>query len=218
MQVIGAGLGRTGTNSLKVALEVLLNGPCYHMFELWQHPEDVSGWQSAVDGQPMNWQQFLGNWVATVDWPGAPLFDQMAQAFPDALVLLSIREDERWYQSINNTIFSLMRRSSKGEPNPTAALVASEFAKWFTLDIDNKDEVIAAYLRHNERVRSIVPKSRLLEWHPEDGWEPICHALNLPVPEVPFPHANTSDDFFDTVNAAQSGDVRRGFDPDSVGK
>ena len=75
MQVIGAGLGRTGTNSLKVALEVLLNGPCYHMFELWQHPEDVSSWQSAVDGQPMNWQQFLGNWVATVDWPGAPLFD-----------------------------------------------------------------------------------------------------------------------------------------------
>ena len=108
MQVIGAGLGRTGTNSLKVALEVLLNGPCYHMFELWQHPEDVSSWQSAVDGQPMNWQQFLGNWVATVDWPGAPLFDQMAQAFPDALVLLSIREDESWYQSINNTIFSIM--------------------------------------------------------------------------------------------------------------
>ena len=113
MQVIGAGLGRTGTNSLKLALEMLLNGPCYHMFELWQHPEDVSIWQSAVDGNSIDWRNFLKPWKATVDWPGAPLFDRMAEAFPDALVLLSTRDPESWYESINSTIFMIMRKASE---------------------------------------------------------------------------------------------------------
>lgn len=214
MQVIGAGLGRTGTNSLKVALEILLQGPCYHMFELWQHPEDVVSWQAAVDGKPVNWQDFLSAWVATVDWPGAPLFDKMADAFPDALVLLSIRDGEDWYESMNSTIFSIMRKTPTADPNPTGKLVSSEFAKWLTLDIDNKAEVIAAYDRHNERVRNTIPQHRLLEWRPGDGWAPICDALNLPVPAEPFPHVNSTGDFFETVQAAQGGQVERGFQSD----
>ncbi|MBT4161110.1 MAG: sulfotransferase family protein [Gammaproteobacteria bacterium] len=213
MRVIGAGLGRTGTNSLKIALEILLQGPCYHMFELWQNPEDVAIWQSAVNDEPVDWQKFLSRWVATVDWPGAPLFDQMAAAFPDALVLLSIRDGEEWYQSANNTIFSVMRNAPPGEKPPTGKLVASEFDKWLTLDIDNKAEVIAAHDRHNERVRKTIPPNRLLEWRPGDGWEPICSALDLPVPAEPFPHANDSASFMDTVKAAQNGDVERGFQP-----
>ena len=103
--------------SLKVALEMLLNGPCYHMFELWQHPEDVSIWQSAVDGNSIDWPNFLKPWKATVDWPGAPLFDRMAEAFPDALVLLSTRDPESWYESINSTIFMIMREASEEDGN-----------------------------------------------------------------------------------------------------
>jgi hypothetical protein len=180
------------------------------MFELWQHPQDVATWQAAVDEKPVDWQGFLGAWAATVDWPGAPLFDKMADAFPDALVLLSFRDAEEWYQSMDSTIFSLMRKTPTGDPNPTGKLVASEFAKWLTLDIDNKAEVIAAHDRHNERVRSTIPQHRLLEWQPGDGWEPICNALNMPVPAEPFPHANSTGDFLDTVQAAQSGQVERG--------
>lgn len=211
MQVIGAGLGRTGTSSLKFALEMLLQGPCYHMFELWQRPQDVVSWQAAVDGKSVNWQDFLGAWAATVDWPGAPLFDKMSNAFPDALVLLSIREGEEWYQSINSTIFSMMRKAPTGDPNPTGKLVRSEFDKWLTLDLDDKAEVIAAYHRHNQRVRSTIAQDRLLVWQPGDGWEPICGALDLPVPDQSFPHANATGNFLDTVQAAQSGRVERGY-------
>ena len=211
MQVIGAGLGRTGTNSLKVALEMLLNGPCYHMFELWQHPEYVSIWQSAVDGNSIDWQNFLKPWKATVDWPGAPLFDRMAEAFPDALVLLSTRDTESWYESINSTIFMIMREASEEDENAVGRLVGTEFAKWLTLNIDDKRAVIDAYEQHNKRVRNLIPKSRLLEWSPGDGLEPICLALNLSVPDAPFPHANAGEDFFKTVTAARSGQVQRGI-------
>jgi hypothetical protein len=214
MRVIGAGLGRTGTNSLKIALEILLRGPCYHMYELFQRPQDVASWQAAVDGQQVDWQDFLGTWDATVDWPGAPLFDQMAEAFPDALVLLSIRDGEEWYRSVDKTIFAMMRSAPSDDPNPIGAMVRAEFGKWLTLDLDNKSEVIAAYDRHNERVRSTIPKERLLEWRPGDGWEPICSALGLSVPAEPFPHTNATGDFFETVAAVQSGQVERGYQPD----
>lgn len=215
MRVVGAGLGRTGTNSLKVALEILLGGPCYHMFELFQRPDDVATWQAAVDGDAVDWAGFLDGWVATVDWPGAPLFDKMADAFPDALVLLSIRDGEDWYRSANETIFSVMRAASGGEPNPTGEMVRAEFAKWLTTDVDNKAETIAAFDRHNERVRNTIPAGRLLEWRPGDGWEPICAALALPVPQEPFPHTNAAGGFMETVANAQAGKVERGYTPDS---
>ena len=214
MRVIGAGLGRTGTNSLKIALERLLGGPCYHMFELFQRPQDVVTWQAAVDGESVDWQVFLGDWVAIVDWPGAPLFDKLAEAFPDALVLLSVRDAESWYRSVNETIFSVMRSASSDEPNPMGAMVRAQFAKWLTLDLDNKEAVIAAFERHNDRVRRLISQDRLLEWRPGEGWEPICNFLGLPVPDEPFPHANAGDDFQDTVEAARGGNVERGFQPD----
>jgi len=214
MQVIGAGLGRTGTSSLKIALEMVLQGPCYHMFELWQRPADVAVWQAAVDGDPVDWQALLNDWVATVDWPGAPLFDKMADAFPDALVLLSIRDGEAWYRSVDSTIFSMMRRAPAGDPNPMGRMVRAEFARWLTLDLDNKAEVIAAYDRHNQRVRDTIHPDRLLVWQPGDGWEPICRALHVPVPDQPFPHANSGEDFEDTVQAAQKGEVQRGYSAD----
>ena len=213
MQVIGAGLGRTGTNSLKLALERLLGGPCYHMFELFQRPQDVAAWQAAVDGNPVDWDALLNGWVATVDWPGAPVFEQMAAAYPDALVLLSIRDGEAWYRSMNETIFALMRTAPEAEPNPLQNLVRAEFSKWLTLEFDDKAKTIAAFNRHNERVRAAVPAHRLVEWETGDSWQPLCEALELPIPDEPFPHANASDDFRATVDAARAGDVPRGYSP-----
>ena len=190
---------------------MLLGGPCYHMFELFQRPQDVVTWQAAVDGEAVDWREFFGGWIATVDWPGAPLFDKLAQAFPDALVLLSVRDAEAWWHSVDQTIFSLMRNAPGDDPNPMGTMVRAEFDKWLTLELDNKEAVIAAYERHNDRVRQLIPRERLLEWQPGDGWEPICEALGLPVPSDPFPHANAGSDFLDTVAAAQRGEVARGF-------
>ena len=212
MKVIGAGLGRTGTNSLKIALEQLLDGPCYHMFELFQRPEDVSVWHACTKGEDVDLQALLNGWVATVDWPGAPLFDKLATAFPDAKVLLSLRDAEEWYRSANRTIFQV-RRDGAGNPNPLAELVDEQFEKWLTGNVDNKSETIAAFNRHNERVRQTIPADRLIEWHTGDGWGPICAGLSMPEPSTPFPHSNASGDFQDTVDAARRGSVERGYTP-----
>lgn len=215
MRVIGAGLGRTGTNSLKLALEQLLGGPCYHMFELFQRPQDAAVWQAGVDGKPADWHALFDGWAATVDWPGAPLFDQLADAFPEAKVLLSVRDGDAWYRSMDSTIFALMRASAESgtPPDDTGRMVQSQFAKWLTLNFDDKAEVLAAFDRHNQRVRDTIPADRLIEWHTGEGWESICAGLDLPIPEAPFPHANAGEDFTNTVAAARSGQVERGFDP-----
>ncbi|MAJ61542.1 MAG: hypothetical protein CBC48_17280 [bacterium TMED88] len=211
MRVIGAGLGRTGTNSLKIALEMLLDGPCYHMFELFQRPQDVTTWQAAVRDEPVDWTDFMQSWSACVDWPAAPFFDQLAHAFPDALVLLSVRDPAEWFQSASQTIFGLMRKVPREDQNPIQELVESQLERWMTSDIENEAEMIAAFERHSARVRSLVPKNRLIEWSPGDGWEPLCSALKMPIPSQPFPHANAGGDFRATVAKARAGHVERGF-------
>ena len=211
MRVIGAGLGRTGTNSLKIALEMLLDGPCYHMFELFQRPQDVATWQAAVQDEPVDWTAFMQGWSACVDWPAAPFFDQLAQAFPDALVLLSVRDPTDWFQSASQTIFALMQKAPRENQNPIQRLVESQLEKWMTSDIENEAEMIASFERHSARVRALIPKDRLIEWIPGDGWEPLCEALKMPTPSQPFPHANAGTDFRETVAKARTGDVERGF-------
>jgi len=212
VKIIGAGLGRTGTHSLKIALEFLFQGACYHMMELFQRPDDIQYWQSAADGKKIDWQEFMSPWVATVDWPGAPLFDQMAAAFPDALVLLSTRDSETWFKSCNDTIFQLLKAGqSKGRTEPLTKLMATELKQWLTTDLSDKNKVISAYEIHNQRVRESVEPGRLIEWSPEDGWLPICSKLNLTVPEIDFPHLNATQDFQATMSAAMEGRVQRGF-------
>lgn len=216
MRVIGAGLGRTGTNSLKIALEVLLGGPCYHMFELFQRPQDVTTWEAALQDEPVDWSHFMQGWSACVDWPAAPFFDRLADAFPDALVLLSVRDPAEWYQSASQTIFDLMRKAPREEQHPIQRLVESQLARWMTADIENESEMIAAFERHSARVRTLVPKNRLIEWRPGDGWEPLCTALKIPIPSQPFPHSNAGGDFRATVDKARAGHVERGFSAPST--
>ena len=211
MRVIGAGLGRTGTNSLKIALERLLDGPCYHMFELFQRPQDVTTWQAAVRDEPVDWTAFMRGWSACVDWPAAPFFDRLAHAFPDALVLLSVRDPADWFQSASQTIFDLMRKAPRENQNPIQQLVESQLERWMTSDIENEAEMIAAFERHSNRVRTLIPKDRLIEWMPGDGWGPICAGLEIPIPSQPFPHANAGADFRETVAKARVGNVERGF-------
>ncbi len=211
MRVIGAGLGRTGTNSLKIALEQLLNGPCYHMFELFQRPQDVGVWHAATKGEKADLRALMTGWTATVDWPAAPLFDKLADEFPDAKVLLSVRDPVEWYRSANRTIFEVGRQRD-GSPNPLGDLVDDQFRQWLTSDVDDEDETIAGFIRYNERVRRIIPPERLIEWHTGDGWDPICAGLDIPVPERPFPHSNSTEDFQAVVAAARQGKVERGFE------
>ncbi|HYL52005.1 MAG TPA: sulfotransferase [Acidimicrobiia bacterium] len=198
LRVVGAGLGRTGTHSLKVALEQLLGGPCYHMLEVMAHPEFARNWQRAIDGEPVDWQVVMDGYVAAVDWPAAAFWRELADANPDAIVLLSTRSSaDAWWKSANETIFEISRREAPSEPELAefVQMPRAMLTKTFTPNWSDEDDAKRAYEAHNASVRATVPNERLVDWQPGDGWEPICHALGMPVPDTPFPHVNTTDEF-----------------------
>jgi hypothetical protein len=197
LRVVGAGVGRTGTHSLKLALERLLGGPCYHMFEVLQHPDDIASWQRAAEGEMPDWHQLFADYRAAVDWPAAAYWRELAAAFPDAIVLLSTRPTDDWWRSANATIWAVSRRPSPPDPvfRAQLAMVHRMLADRFTPDWSDEGPSKAAYERHNEQVRSTVAPERLVEWQPGDGWERLCAALDVPMPEEPFPHVNTTDEF-----------------------
>ncbi|MDP8910910.1 MAG: sulfotransferase family protein [Actinomycetota bacterium] len=194
LDVIGAGLPRTATKSLQLALRRLLSAPCYHMHEVFERLDHVRVWQAALDGVPPDWNVFLSDYAATVDWPGSAFWRELAAANPDAVVVLSTRDSpESWWRSADRTILDVARR---GEQPP-------ELAPWLRLFLDllrtrlgarwdDPETAMAAYERHNEEVRAAVARDRLVDWRAEDGWAPLCGALGVPIPEEPFPHVNTT--------------------------
>ncbi|MEY2403712.1 MAG: hypothetical protein QOD38_1263 [Acidimicrobiaceae bacterium] len=195
LAVVGAGVGRTGTHSLKVALEQLLGGPCHHMLEVLGNPErQMPGWTDAIEGRPVDWAQLLEGYRSLVDWPGSAFWRELRAEYPDALVLLSVRDPEKWYRSASDTIFQTFDHlPPEAQPwmNSLRKLLHDRFSDQF----DDRAAMIDAYERHNEAVRREVPSQQLLEWQPSDGWAPICERLGLPVPSEPFPVTNTTDQF-----------------------
>ena len=194
LKVVGAGVGRTGTNSLKIALETLLGGRCHHMFEIMANPDQIPGWMGAIHGQETDWHSLLDGYVAQVDWPGASFWPELAAANPDALVLLSVREPELWYQSASNTIFQVFDKMPP-EMTPWFESMAKLMGERFSAELDNPPAMMDAYERHNAAVRAAVPADRLLEWTPADGWEPLCERLDVPVPDEPFPVTNQTTEW-----------------------
>jgi hypothetical protein len=196
IQLIGAGLGRTGTMSLKLALECLLGGTCHHMMEVGQHPDEVPLWHAAFRGEPVDFVELLDGYSAIVDYPGAAVWRELAEAFPDAPVLLSTRSSaQTWWESASSTIL-IPREPTDDAGWARRAMISDMFARNLG-DIDLSDEhaVTAAYEAHNQAVRREIPADRLFEYQPGDGWAPLCAALALPEPDEPFPHTNTREEF-----------------------
>ncbi len=193
LRIIGAGLGRTGTTSLKLALEQLLGGRCYHMFEVRERPEDPDAWGDAYEGRLPEWTRFFDDYVAAVDWPAAPFWCELSEAFPDAMILLSVRGADAWWKSVSGTIFVAMEAYfAPDAPDDGWTRMARGMLNRFTPDWRDESAAKAAYLAYNEHVRTTAPAGRLVEWTPSDGWGPVCAALGMDVPDVPFPHANTT--------------------------
>ncbi|MCA8967284.1 MAG: sulfotransferase family protein [Planctomycetes bacterium] len=199
LRVIGAGVGRTGTTSLKAALETLLGGRCYHMFEIRDRPDDVPVWHRALQGEMPDWASFLGEFSAAVDWPASAFWPELAAAFPAAVVVLSSRDAEAWWRSASKTIIPASFNAPAG---PWREMVFEMFARRFTPAIDDHDAAIAAFEAHNARVRASGLGPRLIEWNAADGWAPLCAALGLAVPDTPFPHDNTTAEFLERVPRA----------------
>lgn len=203
MKLIGAGFGRTGTLSLKVALEDLGFGPCYHMTEVMNHPRHATFWLNAITGKVVDWRAFFAPYQATVDWPACSFYKELMALYPDAKVVLTTREPDQWYDSAYETIFSVRQRIPRWLATllaPVAkTLQVPEKLIWegtFEGRFADRAYAIAIFQRHNEAVKQFVPANRLLVYQVKEGWEPLCHFLNVPVPEgKPFPHLNDTAQF-----------------------
>jgi hypothetical protein len=201
VEVIGAGLGRTGTLSLKLAMEQLLGGPCHHMVEFFKHPEQLETWEGALEGRAVDWEALFADYRAVVDWSAAAFFEELWTAFPGAVVVLSTRDVDGWWRSVRDTVFGeLQAEVSTGDPWAVAFAPIKRFTirmldLRFTPDWANEAAAKEAFARHNAAIRAAVPAGRLVEWRPGDGWAPLCAALELPVPDEAFPHVNTTADF-----------------------
>jgi hypothetical protein len=197
LQVIGAGLPRTGTSSLRIALAHLFGGDVYHMSVIPGHPFDLGkGWNQALSGDTPDWDKLFKGYGAAVDWPASHFWRALSAAYPDALVLLSVRDSaETWWQSAEATILPVARRALAPEWDEGRGLV--DLFERFTgsRQWDNPAVLQAAYRRHNSAVRETIPRHRLLEWQVTEGWSPICQALGLPVPDMPFPWVNRRADW-----------------------
>ncbi len=194
LRVIGVGLGRTGTNSLKVALEMLLGGPCFHMAELMAHRERLPLWVAAYyEGDP-DWEAIFEGYVATVDWPGAALWRPLCGAFPDVPVVLSSRTSaDVWWTSATGTIFARGWTGEDYGPMDRELLTLMWGANGIVVDDEAASK--AAYEQHLADVRATIAPDRLIDWQPGDGWGPLCRGLGLPVPALPFPHVNSTSEY-----------------------
>jgi len=210
LRVVGAGLGRTGTNSLKLALERLTGGPCYHMVELFERPGDLPQWRGAVYGDPPDWRAFPAGYTATVDWPACAFWEGLAEAHPYAIVLLSVRDSaEQWWRSFEATIVDGLSRPVPADQPEWAERRQATLAmleRTFTPRWREREQAMAAYEAHNAAVREAIPAGRLLEWRAGDGWEPICAALGVPVPDEAFPHVNSTEEFRAEQHAHDAAD------------
>ncbi|MFT4584001.1 MAG: hypothetical protein ACI915_002649 [Gammaproteobacteria bacterium] len=163
------------------------------MMEVFPRPEHVPTWHEAALGGRPDWQKFLSEYVAAVDWPASAYWEQLSHAYPNALILLSTRRDgETWFKSASSTIFPSML---KAEDSPWRRMVMDMMKHQFIENVEDKAAAIAAYEAHNAYVRKNAAPNRLIEWQAEQGWGPLCAALKVPIPDQAFPHSNSTEEF-----------------------
>lgn len=212
LEIVGAGLGRTGTMSLKLALEQLGFDPCHHMAEVFKRPEQPALWKAAFEdtvrpgGAAPDWDRIFQGFKASVDWPSCHFWRDLALHYPRSKVILSRRDPEAWWASMNNTILKPMRQAlaapdtAEGMPAMFKAMIRAAFG---AAHPDDKDAVLAMYTRHNEAVERTLPKERLLIYEPGEGWPRLCAFLGVAVPAAPYPKVNSTDEWnarFNTRN------------------
>lgn len=200
--VIGTGVGRTGTYSLKLALNHLGQGPCHHMEEVLHHPaEQVPLWSAAVGGKA-DWDTIYAGYESAVDWPTAGFFRELYAAYPSAKFVLTTRSPESWAASFSETIYKLLaeRDQAPSELQPWLEMASRVVAKTGFPEGLDIPSLTKAFEAHNEAVRTTIPADQLLVYQVKDGWEPLCEFLGVPVPTDPFPRTNDRSEFWDRVS------------------
>jgi hypothetical protein len=209
MKLIGVGFGRTGTMSLKAAIEEL-GFPCFHMIDLItgeDRERDLPYWSRIANDEPVDWHEVFEPWEATIDWPACSRWEQIIAAFPDAPVLLNIREFDGWYKSCANTILAVKQAALAGELPEDANREGPSPELWETIEkliwqgdfqgrFDDREWMRRMYDERIETIKRKVPADRLIVWElGKDGWEPIASALGVEVPDTPFPRLHDTNEF-----------------------
>ena len=199
LKLIGAGLGRTGTLSLKVALEQLGYGPCYHMAEVLMQIDTAPGlWIRAHEGQP-DWDRIFKGFAATVDYPGGMFWKELAAYYPEAKVLLSVRDPQSWFESTQESIFGPMKDLLL--QTPAGTFLDRVLFNQFGDRIHDREFMVDYFKRHNDEVVKGIPADRLLVYEAKQGWDPLCKFLGVPVPDAPFPRINSREEMAATMAA-----------------
>lgn len=191
LAVIGAGFGRTGTESMKLALEMLGFGPCHHMKEVLSSSEQIALWRAAARGNLPDWDEAFLGYNSSVDWPSAYFWRELSEYYPDAKILLTTRSADSWYASMEKTIFKTLKEST--EPASIGISLIAE--RVFGGRIEDRDHAIAVYEANNAEVQSAFTPDRLFTYELGDGWDKLCQFLGKPVPNVPYPNRNPAADF-----------------------
>jgi hypothetical protein len=195
LKVVGSGLGRTGTKSMQTALAMLGFGPCHHMVEVFMHPESMALWVDAAEGRP-DWDAIFKDYQSAVDYPTAAYWRQIADHYPDAKVLHTVRDPDKWFDSTQATIFS---------PGNAAATVASAddmrsrffngFMGPLRERLGDRAWMTDYFRRHTEEVKATIAPERLLVYEVGEGWDRLCAFLGVPVPAEPYPSENSRAEF-----------------------
>jgi hypothetical protein len=205
LKVIGAGLGRTGTLSLKLALEHIGFGKCYHMSEmLSQIRNHLPLWIETAKGNPQ-WDTIFAGYQSTTDYPGCMFWRELVAKYPEAKVILSTRDAERWFESGAATVFSDPHRA-RFEGNPMMA----EFFKLTVFDdledrVGDREKMVEYFNNWNRAVIDEVPAEKLLVHRSSDGWEPLCEFLGVPVPPEPYPRVNSREEMTERTGQLDEG-------------
>jgi len=202
MKIIGCGFGRTGSMSMKIALEQLGFGPCHHMDEVIANPEKhLPFWLAASKGEDVNWDDALKGYESCVDWPSAAYWSVLAEHYPDAKILLTTRSAESWYNSISNTIFKIigdtMDAPPNEAPNPFGEMLGHMVLEnTFQGNITDRDHCINIFNQNVQAVKNTFKGDKLFVYNIGDGWDGLCRWLDVPIPDMPFPRTNNQEEFF----------------------
>jgi len=206
LKIIGAGVGRTGTYSLKSAITRLDLGPCHHMEEVLHHmPVQLPLWQTAVKGSP-DWAAIFDGYQSAVDWPTAGFFGELSKAYPDAKFILTVRSPESWAASFSETIYALLAGKDQAPPHmqPWLAMASAVIDKTGFPAGMSPAALATAFTAHNEAVKAAIPGDNLLVYEVKQGWEPLCAFLGKPVPSEVFPKTNNRVEFWELVKRGSS--------------
>lgn len=196
LEIIGAGFGRTGTSSLKAALEHLGFGPCHHVYEIRDNPALLPDWEAAARGEPVDWDEVFRGYRSQTDWPGARYWRELARHYPDAKVILTVRDPDSWFDSVQATIAPFIAARGR-HPSPHLNAIAEMSYRTIVLQIfdgrlSDRDHLTRVFREHIAAVQSEIPAHRLLTIDLREGWRPLCEFLGVDAPDIPFPRVNPS--------------------------